>query len=128
MQLPQDPPAHGEGKHFKAILAQQFPAIGPTYNGAAGPSAAMGPTDLGTSWQSRIGTTPHNLHDCILGKPDVAADQAIRQTVAVHGEDLLRLLVGGALTYLAAQDHAAGLGSLEPTQRVRGGRPVGCDR
>jgi hypothetical protein len=61
---------------------------------------------------------PYNLHDRVLGEPDVSADQAIGQTLAVHGEHFLRLLVGGTLTDLAAQNDAAGLRSRK-TSRER---------
>jgi hypothetical protein len=80
---------------------------------AAAPSSSAGPTDLGTSLHSYLCTAPHDLHHRVLGKPDVAADQPIGQTVAVHGAHLLRLLVGGAMADLATQDDATAPGGLE---------------
>ena len=56
------------------------------------------------------GTAPHNLHDGVFGEPDIAPDQAVGQTVAVHCEYLPRLLVGGTLPYLPPKDNAAGFG------------------
>ena len=47
------------------------------------------------------GTAPHDLHDGVFGEPDIAPDQAVGQTVAVHCEYLPRLLVGGTLADLA---------------------------
>jgi hypothetical protein len=54
--------------------------------------------------------TPDDLHDSVLGKAEVAADQPVGQPVAVHGEHALGLLVRRPLADLAAQDNAAGLG------------------
>jgi len=62
----------------------------------------------------RRGTAPHDLHDGVLGEPDIAADQAVGQTVAVHCEYLPRLLVGGTLAHLAAENDASGLGGGQP--------------
>ena len=48
-----------------------------------------------------------DLHDCVLGEPKVATDQAVRQAFAVHGKHAHGLLVRGALTYFSSERHAA---------------------
>jgi hypothetical protein len=52
---------------------------------------------------------PYDLHHGVLGEAKIAADQAIGQAVAVHGEHLLCFLVRGTLTDLAAQNDTTGL-------------------
>lgn len=36
---------------------------------------------------------PYDLHDGVLGKPDIAANQPVGQAFFVHGQHPLRLLV-----------------------------------
>jgi hypothetical protein len=51
---------------------------------------------------------PCDLHDGVLGKPDIAANQPVGQAFLVHGRHPLRLLVLWALTVLPAELDAAG--------------------
>jgi hypothetical protein len=53
--------------------------------------------------------TPHDVHDRVLAQADVAADQSVGQAFGVHVEHALGLLVGGALTRLAAELDASSL-------------------
>ena len=53
---------------------------------------------------------PDDLHNGVLGKPNVASNQAIGQALAVQGDHLLGLLVRRALANLSAEDNALGLG------------------
>ena len=49
-----------------------------------------------------------DVHHSVLAQSDIAADQPVVQSVAVHGEHALALFVGGSLAYLPAQQDAAG--------------------
>ena len=66
-----------------------------------------------------LGRTLHDLHDGVLSQAYVAADEAIGQPLLVHLEHPLRFLVGGTLTWLAAELDATGLGRSQGRSRMR---------
>jgi hypothetical protein len=89
---------------------------------AAIPSVAAGPTDVTMGCPSSVdGAAPHDLHDGVLGEAEIAADQAIGQPVAVHGEDQrpsrLSIIRGPPRCHAALQSTEIYLRT-DPTERL----------